>query len=333
MTIFFRCLAISVLVASMLSGNAAEAKMKRITIGSNPSGSVYFLLASGFSKLLQEKLGIRANAQPHAGSSVYVPLMDAGEITLGMNNSMDSGAAYSGQAPFKRPLKNVNAIARVWVIPYGYIVKANSGITSLAQLRGKRVVTDTGTVQSLARLNRTILATAGLTDSDVTSLRSGSVVKNIELVIQGRADAGAAALGMPAVRKAHASTPGGIRFLALGPKASDTFMAAGSPGSRTFGAKPSKRNAFIKKNITISAFDAYLNAGKQVSNDDAYTIAKTLHQNWKALQKAYGPLRGVAQSKLAPPTNAHPYHPGAVRYYKEAGLWSAANAKQQAKVK
>ena len=103
MTIFFRCLAVTVLAASMLSGNAAEAKIKRITIGSNPSGSVYFLLASGFSKLLQEKLGIRANAQPHAGSSVYVPLMDAGEITLGMNNSMDSGAAYSGELMLVRP--------------------------------------------------------------------------------------------------------------------------------------------------------------------------------------------------------------------------------------
>ncbi len=70
-----------------------------------------------------------------------------------------------------------------------------------------------------------------------------------------------------------------------------------------------------------------------MSDDDAYAIAKALHQNWKALQKAYGPLRGVPQSKIAPASNPHPYHPGAVRYYKEAGLWSAANAKQQAKVK
>ncbi|MDP6927707.1 MAG: hypothetical protein QGG84_11540, partial [Rhodospirillales bacterium] len=52
----------------------AQAKMKSITIGSNPAGSTYFLLAGGFAKLFQEKLKIRSTAQPHAGSSVYLPL-------------------------------------------------------------------------------------------------------------------------------------------------------------------------------------------------------------------------------------------------------------------
>ncbi len=326
-------LAVSAIALCMAVTGTAEAKLKRITIGSNPSGSVYFLLASGFSKLLQEKLGIRSTAQPHSGSSVYVPLMNAGEITLGMNNSMDSGSAYAGMAPFKKPLRNIKAIARVWVIPYAYMVKAKSGIMSLAQLKGKRVVTKTPSVVTLARLNRAMLATAGMVEKDVTALRSGGVVDNVDLVVQGRADAAPVAIGMPAVRKANASVPGGIRLLSLGSKATDSFMAKRSPGSRTYNTAPNKKRPFVKKKITISAFDAYLNAGKQVSNDDAYAIAKALHQNWKALQKAYGPLRGVKQSKIAPPTNSHPYHSGAVRYYKEAGLWTAANAKQQAKVK
>ncbi len=333
MSKFVRSLAISAIALSVVVAGPAEAKLKRITIGSNPSGSVYFLLASGFSKLLQEKLGIRSTAQPHSGSSVYVPLMNVGEITLGMNNSMDSGAAYAGVAPFRKPLRNIRAIARVWVIPYAYMVKVKSGITSLSQLKGKRVVTDTPSVVTLARLNRAMLATAGLAEKDVIALRSGGVVNNVDLVVQGRADAAPVAIGMPAVRKANASIPGGIRILSLGSKATDSFMAKNSPGSRTYKTTPSKRRPFIKKALTISAFDAYLNAGKQVSDDDAYAIAKTLHQNWKALQKAYGPLRGVKQSEIAPATNFHPYHPGAVRYYKEAGLWSAANAKQQAKVK
>ena len=110
-------------VMGMAGGQMAEAKMKRITIGSNPAGSTYFLLAGGFAKLFQEKLKIKSTAQPHAGSSVYLPLMDKGEITLGLNTSLDSGMAVAGSTPYKKPLKKVRMIARVWILPYAYIVK------------------------------------------------------------------------------------------------------------------------------------------------------------------------------------------------------------------
>lgn len=333
MTHYVKILAVGAVAASMALANPAQAKLKRITIGSNPSGSVFFLLASGFSKLLQEKLDIKATAQPHSGSTVYLPLVDNGEITLGLNNSMDSGAAYKGNKPFKKALTNVRAIARVWIIPYSFMVKANSGIKTVADLKGKRVVTIQTTIYSLTLLNHAILATAGLTVSDVTSLKSGGIVKNIEMVVQGRADAAPVAYSMPAVRKAHAAVPGGIRIISIGSKATDAFMAKHLPGARTFITKASKRRPYVAGNITIAAFDTFFNAGKQVSNEDAYMITKALHQNWKALQKAYAPLRGVKQSALAPATNPHPYHAGAIKYYKEVGLWSAANAKQQAAVK
>ena len=96
----------------------AQAKVKRINIGSNPAGSVYFLLAGGFAKMFQQELKIRANAQPHAGSSVYLPLMDKGEITLGLNSSLDSGLAFNGKEPYQRAMKKVRSIARVWILPY-----------------------------------------------------------------------------------------------------------------------------------------------------------------------------------------------------------------------
>ena len=78
---------------------AAEAKMKRITIGSNRQGSVFYLLSSSFAKQLQQQLKVRTTAQPHAGSTVYMAVVNKGEMTLGLNNSMDSGAAVRGGGP------------------------------------------------------------------------------------------------------------------------------------------------------------------------------------------------------------------------------------------
>lgn len=321
-------------VAAMVMGLAgtANAKMKRINIGSNPAGSVYFLLAGGFAKLFQKELKIRSNAQPHAGSSVYLPLMDKGEIVLGLNSSLDSGMAVAGTAPFRSKMKNVRMIARVWILPYAYVVKENSGIKTLADLRSKRVLVKVKTNVSLAQANRTLLSTAGLSSSTVTAIDSGGVVAGINSIVEGRAMAATAALTMPALRKAHASVPGGLRVLGLGPKANNEFMAKGMAGLYTMTIKPSKRLPFVKGNTLIAAFDSYLNAGPQVKDDDAYALAKTLHSNWKKLQKDYPPLRGTPQKALAPANNAMPYHPGAVKYWKEVGLWTATNTADQAKV-
>ncbi len=211
--------AVTALVAAitLVVAQPADAKLKRITIGSNPAGSVYFLLAGGFAKLFQEKLKVRTTAQPHAGSSVYLPLLDKGEITVGLNSSLDSGMALVGKAPFKKSYQNVRALARIWTLPYSYMVKANSGITRVDQLRGKRVVVHVKTNVSLGRLNRAILATAGITEKDVKAIDSGGVVAGLNMVVEGRADAGNVALGMPVLKKLHASVPGGVRVIALGP--------------------------------------------------------------------------------------------------------------------
>ena len=326
-------MAAAIATVGLVAVGPAQAKMKRLTIGSNPAGSVYFLLAGGFAKLFQKELKVRSTAQPHAGSSVYLPLMDKGEITFGLNSSLDSGMAFNGKAPFRERHLGVKSIARVWILPYGYMTKESSGIKSVSDLKGKRIVVKFKTNVSLAQLNRTILSTAGLSENDVVALESGGVVASINMVIEGRADAVPVATGMPAMRKAHATIPGGLRMVALSPSATDAQMASGMPGSRTFMAKPTKRLGFIRGETKITAFDTFLNAGTSVADEDAYDIAKTLHTNWKKLQKDYGPIRGTPQKGMAPSTNPMPYHPGAIKYWKDAVLWTGANDMQQGTLK
>lgn len=326
-----RAAAVALTAAALVAATAApaDAKLRRITIGSNPAGSVYFLLAGGFAKMLQKELKIRSTAQPHAGSSVYLPLMDNGEIVLGLNSSLDSGMAFNGKPPFKERHLGVKSLARIWILPYGYMTKESSGIKTIADLKGKRVVIDYRTNVSLGQLNRTILATAGLTENDVTAVVSGGVVAGINMVVEGRADAVTVATGMPAMRKAHATVPGGLRMVALPESATDEQMAEGMPGSRTFIAEPNKRLGFIRGVTKIAAFDSFLNAGTTVTDEDAYMITKAMHENWKRLQKDYAPLRGTPQTGLAPATNPMPYHPGAIKYWKDVGMWTAANQNQQ----
>ena len=82
-----------------------------------------------------------------------------GEITLGVNSSLDSGMAWGAYPALQRGnRRRKSARSRaIWVLPYAYMAKESSGIKTLADLKGKRVVVKFKTNVSLAQANRTIL--------------------------------------------------------------------------------------------------------------------------------------------------------------------------------
>ena len=115
-------------------------QLSRVTIGSNPPGTNYNLLGGGIAKLLQERLGVASTVRPFGGSSVYVPMLHRGEITLGINSSMDSYLSYRGTGPYVSPMSNLRALMSLWTVGLMYVVRADSGVHRIEELLGKRVV-------------------------------------------------------------------------------------------------------------------------------------------------------------------------------------------------
>jgi len=67
--------------ASLVASSAISAD--RYTLGTNPQGTIYYTIGGGIAAALQEKLGKQVTVQPYTGSSVYLPLISAGEVTMG----------------------------------------------------------------------------------------------------------------------------------------------------------------------------------------------------------------------------------------------------------
>ena len=186
-----------------------------------------------------------------------------------MNSSLDSGLAYNGKAPYAHSLKKVRAIARVWVLPYAYVVKANSGIKSVADLKGKSVAVKLKTNVSLEQANRVLLSTAGLTSKDYKEVDSGGVVAGLNMVVEGRVDAATAALSMPAIAQGRCNRAGRpARSCRSATRPPTNYMEKGMAGLYTMTAKPSKRWPFVHGQTKIAAFDTYINAGTSVDDDD-----------------------------------------------------------------
>src|SRR5690606_19698651 len=194
---------------TMLPG-AVSAALRRVTIGANPAGTNFNVIAGGFAQLIQRRLGIPSIVRPYAGSSAYVPLLHRGEITLGINAGIDSYLAFRGEPPYGAPMTRIRALMAVYPLGYAYWVKASSGLRRLEDLRGRRVVLNYRSLVQLSRLNRAILASAGLREQDVEVVTAAGLPEGASLVAEGRADAVAMGYRLPLVLQMQATIPGGL---------------------------------------------------------------------------------------------------------------------------
>src|SRR5690606_20883722 len=128
--------------------------------------------------------------------------------------------------------------------------------------------------------------------------------QGVQAVVEGTADAAPVAVGIPATREAHASVPGGIRYVNLsGANATDAVLDEKVPGVFTYGVKPAANLPEVPEPVTVTAFDVFLVASADLESSDAESIVAALHASFADLQKDYPPLRRGDPAKLGAATN------------------------------
>lgn len=307
--------------------DTSDARLGRITIGSNPPGTSYYAVGGGIAKLIQEQLGIPATVRPFAGSSVYLPLVQRGELPLGMNTGIDSYFAFSGAAVYDARMPDLRLVIRLWPIRHSYLVRAATDMRSIEDLRGRRVVTDLSANAFLGPYHRAILATGGLTETDVEAINTGGLPDGLRLLTQGRADATPAAIDLALVRQAGASIPGGVRYLRLGQI--DPEAPRKVPGASVEVARPTEVTTGFSEPMLLPQFHTFLNTSTHLSVMDAYAIAEVVYEHWQELQRDFPVLAQTSRDAIVPDDVPIPYHDGAIAFYRDRGLWTASHQANQ----
>lgn len=304
----------------------ASAQLSRITIGTGPAGTAYHQIGTTVSAALQDTLGVPATVRPFSGTSQYLPMLHRGEIAMGINSALDAQEAYLGQGAYGQPMTGIRALTLISRSPYAFYVKADSGVKTLDELRGKPVITEYRAIASFNQVNAAVLATAGLTPDDVEGYTVAGIPEATRALVDDRVVASASVLGIPALREADASISGGLRVLPLGDKEDALSAVAGfSPTT----LQPGPAYVGVSEPTRVAQFDVFMNVGASMSEDDAYALAKAIHENWESMQQNLPMLRGIAADELASLNFSHPYHEGAIRYFREVGLWTDAHQARQ----
>jgi TRAP transporter TAXI family solute receptor len=309
--------AVCLIVAPLLIGSAAA---QTVSIVTTPSGSFTNSAGAAMAKLIGEKTKVRAILQAQALQGM-IPV-EAGTAEFGMGNAFDTTfyvkgtGEYEGQGEHKN-LRNVAVL-----LPYQVAlhVRADSDIKTVADLKGRRVSSGFNAQKTIGRIIEAHLATAGLTYKDVVGVLTPNVSRSAEDFTAGKTDVLFFALGSAAVKQASA-TVGGLRVLPIDetPEAIKRMQAL-LPGTYIMEVNPSPAFDGISKPTKVLAFDMVLSTHVKVPENVVYEVTKAIHQNKAALAATFPPFNLFVPDNMAKPVQDVETHPGALKYYREAGI-------------
>ncbi len=327
MTGIFARLGLAAVLAAGLAVPAAA--QGRITIGTNPQGTFYYAIGGSFAAKLQEGLGRQATVQPMTGSSVYIPLVAASELTMGLNSAIDLGGFYNGDYDGK-PLTNLRVLARLFPLRQAFVTRANDNLATIEDLRGKKVVTAFSSLAAIGKVDVAMLLAGGLQEADVEGVTVSGLKSGLDGLTDGSLDATGIAIGIPLTQEAHATIPGGIRYVSIEGENAAQIISEFYPGVYLTTVQPTPRMPEVTEPIQIAAYDVFVSTSAELSDEDATAILNVLWDQLEALKTDNPAMGSATQDLMADDSNTVPYHPAAIAFYKEKGVWTEANDAHEA---
>jgi hypothetical protein len=304
---------------SILVSGAATAQT--VGMATSPAGSLYHTQGSAIAPILNEKAKIEIRIQPFSSPNIHLPAINAGQIEFGLANIYEVFLAHEGKDFFQgKKNENLRIVTITGPLRSAIFVKKDSPAKKLADIKGMRMVWGFAQQNIIMPLIMAHFDAVGLTEKDVNPVPVPTVVRGADDFASGKADVFFFALGSAKVTEVDAAV-GGVRAFALpdGPQTQAAFKKH-FPPAYTQVVNPGPGLAGIAEPTPIMAYDAVMVTHAGASEDVVYNMTKALHENAEAVSKSSPTLRGFSQAGMAKATQVQ-YHPGAIKYYKEKGLW------------
>jgi uncharacterized protein len=306
----------------MLAGGVASAQV--VGIGTTKGTAVDQMVAA-IAKTVSTHSGLQMRSQAAGGTQRYIELVNAGQLEFGVANSMQTAMAVQGTGISEgRKYDNLRMIATLMAFRNGVVVRNDSGIETVADLKGKRLPYDFKAAPLFSFFVDAVLANGGLSVKDVRPVPVAALAPSWELLKQGRIDAAITATGSGATAEMDSRIPSGIRFLNLessGPGAEKTVEIL--PRVYFVDMDPAWNLPGIRKPVTIFGYDFLMWAHKDVANDVVERVVKAMHDHAEEIKATAAMWRTYEPGNMGKDQGERlPYHPGAISFYKSAGIWN-----------
>lgn len=301
--------------------STAQAQDVRV-IASNPQGSIFYASSVVIGKLMDEKLKMQVRVQPTAGTSTFIPQLDRGEVDFGLTNVDDSQMSYKGEGNFKRPSPNLRLTAIAFPLTLGVMVPNDSPIKTIGDLKGKILPWGYNAQTTGRVLQQAVLASVGLTMDDVKTVPTQSLFSGVDLLGEGKVDAATISVGTGQGQQANVklASRGGVRFINMDASPEAVARIRKVLPARPIVVEPAAHAVGIHGTTTIMAYNIFFTTNDKMPDDVVYSVVKMLHENKEELVKGQPVFRGFDPRAMTEEIGV-PWHPGAVKFYKEIGQW------------
>ena len=314
--------ALGLAAASMLGGLAQAASHTQfITIGTGGVTGVYYPTGGAICRLVnkgRKEHGIRCSVESTGGSVYNTRTIREGELDFGVVQSDVQAAAMTGTGKFDgdEPYGDLRAVFSVHPEPLHVMARADAGINSVADMKGKRI--NIGNPGSGTRvLAETLMAAAGVAPADFALAAELKSSEQSAALCDGKIDAAIWAAGLPNGSSMEATSTCAIKILDLTTSGTDKVLAA----NKAYAAAKIPGGLYPGNADEIASWGpkATFVTDARTSDDVVYALVSAVFENFDDFKKLHPAFNRLVEGEMIKDGLSAPLHPGAVKYYKEKG--------------
>ncbi|MFT4725603.1 MAG: TRAP transporter TAXI family solute receptor [Granulosicoccus sp.] len=310
-----------VMLGTMLTTTSTLAQV--VTMATGAQGSLAYNSGQAIAKLANDN-GITVRTQPLVG---YLPLISNGEVDFGFSNGVEAAFALTGTGNYDRTNANIRLVGVMFPLSTGLMAPCDLGITNVAELKAKagelRIASEYKSSTIIPYYIAGGLANGDMSYDDFRQVPVANFVAGIKALGDGLVDVALVSLNNGAGKQAGVKlkSRGGLCYISqdnseVGVAKFKEFLPAGT----IFTFKQNENlNGLAGYGANLMRIPWMMLTNKDVSEELVYSLTKAVAENKDALVKSFGLFRGAKPAKMSP-TNEVEYHPGALKYFAEAGI-------------
>lgn len=289
----------------------------QLSMATGNSTGVYYLLGGGIANLITENSGgkVKVTAAETGASVQNIQQVVAGDYDIAFSLADTAADAVNGKGAFEGKKADIKALASTYANYTQVVVRKDSGIKTIADMKGKKI--STGSPKSGTEVIATrLLQTAGLNiDSDVTAQRL-DLTKTIDGMKDGSLDGfvWSGGLPTPALTDLFTSQPDSVEFIDITPQLKkmqdiNEVYAEGTIPKATYNLPADVKTILVPNLLVVSA---------DFPDSNACAITKLIFEKKADLAKVH-PAANEFDPKKALKTDPVPLNAGAEKALKDLG--------------